>query len=897
MKKICVWLICLSILLGLSQASFAASDVQVEEEPTLVEISSWDEFADAFEGVDKYSGKSYIFKLTKDLYMEDKDIPEKQRYGVSATVYGCDITFDFNGHTLNCTATRDNIKDFIIIVLSCASSYEPVNLTFTDSGYMGGIFMDSTRDDKRNLSALYITENYVYTGTIPYMIIPPCNKVTFNGGAFHLESKAECNNYGWHTINKNLVATEEYYYRGAVVTDQVANVEVNDGVFVAKAKNDAAKSPLAAFATTNQNGSRQFGIIPVDFVINGGVFQSDSSAFRSFNVNIYNNKDYVMVPKINGGIFLGNLDFTKEYYYNDMTYLKETYISFPDRSQVYRDSGHGEVTNRWASHYDLLLNTESLVVLSDKFMDFKTKPTTKMYLYEYIQRPFDMTETFSVSYKNLHYLKFLWDDVVITPYIAVGLYEDDMAVYDGMTEMDICYNDYYTGGGTNSVYVEPGVRIEHSGKTYTVKMLYDVSITPPKPAKITAHPESVTVEPGEWAELTVFADYAREYCWYYYQDGTKIPLDQYKYMLFDEDEIEGETTDTLRVRLDSVAQGTFYCAVKGSDSTITNSRYAYVTWGGLPDVTVFEGGEYIEGDKATFHLKAKYADDVTWFVQYRNGSDFAIYTTAEFEAETGLRCEVRRNKLLKGNIYETYLHIFDATESVIRSYSVGYELKNRIGTVSFSPDNVLPFTKKIEKPEITQDVSAREICYEGENLSFSFKGTKLTDADWQFEKPDDDGYNIVYDIDELRAVFPESKFETTFVTDSNTGESIATLNITNARADLFNYTIYPYAINATGSYNMGSCEPLVLLVRENKILSRDTYYRNITVDCVDEGEYTLYIAGYDINGRLEELNMKTLDFARGRATYDMEENFGNHYDIKVMLWNDKYQPLCKFYQE
>ena len=96
---------------------------------------------------------------------------------------------------------------------------------------------------------------------------------------------------------------------------------------------------------------------------------------------------------------------------------------------------------------------------------------------------------------------------------------------------------------------------------------------------------------------------------------------------------------------------------------------------------------------------------------------------------------------------------------------------------------------------------------------------------------------------------------------------------------------------------MGSCEPLVLLVRENKILSRDTYYRNITVDCVDEGEYTLYIAGYDINGRLEELNMKTLDFARGRATYDMEENFGNHYDIKVMLWNDKYQPLCKFYQE
>ena len=66
MKKICVWLICLSILLGLSQASFAASDVQVEEEPTLVEISSWDEFTDAFEGVDKYSGKSYIFKLTKD---------------------------------------------------------------------------------------------------------------------------------------------------------------------------------------------------------------------------------------------------------------------------------------------------------------------------------------------------------------------------------------------------------------------------------------------------------------------------------------------------------------------------------------------------------------------------------------------------------------------------------------------------------------------------------------------------------------------------------------------------------------------------------------------------------------------------------------------------------------
>ena len=356
-------------------------------------------------------------------------------------------------------------------------------------------------------------------------------------------------------------------------------------------------------------------------------------------------------------------------------------------------------------------------------------------------------------------------------------------------------------------------------------------------------------------------------------------------------------TDTLRVRLDSVVQGTFYCVVKGSDGSTTNSNRANVTWGGLPQVTVFEGGEYVERDKATFHLKVKYADDVTWFVQYRNGSNFAIYTTAEFEAETGLRCEVRRNKLLKGNIYETYLHIFDATESVIRSYSIGYELKNRIGTVSFSPDNVLPFTKKIEKPEITRDVSAREICYEGENLSFNFKGTKLTDADWQFEKPDDDGNNIVYDIDELRAAFPESKFETTFMTDSNTGESIATLNITNARADLFDYTIYPYAVNATGRYNIGNCEPLVLLVREYKILARDTYYRNITIDCLEAGNYILCVAGYDSDGRLEEVHMRPYYFLRGRTTFDMENYFGAHYDIKVMMWNEKLQPLCKFYQE
>ena len=95
---------------------------------------------------------------------------------------------------------------------------------------------------------------------------------------------------------------------------------------------------------------------------------------------------------------------------------------------------------------------------------------------------------------------------------------------------------------------------------------------------------------------------------------------------------------------------------------------------------------------------------------------------------------------------------------------------------------------------------------------------------------------------------------------------------------------------------MGSCEPIVMLVREYKIAVQDEDYRYIMTDCVDAGQYTLYVAGYDIGGRLVEILSKTFDFARGRAVYDMEKDLEDYYDIKIMLWDDM-KPLCRFYQK
>ncbi|MBR5309196.1 MAG: immunoglobulin domain-containing protein [Clostridia bacterium] len=858
-----------------------------------MEISTWDEFSNAFKGVDKYSGKSYTFKLTKDLYMETEDFPEKQSYGVRVIVYGCNITFDFNGHTLNCDADSDNINNFISVHLCCVSPEEPVNLTFTDSVGGGGIFFKSVRRDKKTLSALYITEELVYKNVIPYVMVYPSNKVTFNGGIYSLESKADCREYYWSDLSEQSLWLD-YRYRAAVVADHVGNIVINDGFFYAKALNNAANGPLAAFGTSSDRSSREIGIQPTYFVINGGVFQSSSASVYHFGNNIYNSKGYVIVPQIKGGIFIGYLSFAKDAFESFTTNnLKDKRLNFDDSTEVFRDTGSGESNQRFVTYHDLIYNTDKLIVLSRSFLGFKTSPAAMWTTTQPMERPFDMTETFSMSYKNLIYLNALFDDMKVETSILAGTDKNNLTVYDGITSKEINYNDYYDSNkAENHVYVRLVLSIIHNEKMYSYSTTYDVTLTPPKPATITAQPESVRVEPGEWAELTVAADHARGYVWYYYQDGQKIPLDQYKSMLFDDDEIEGETTDTLRINLDSVTSGTFYCVVKGLDGSTTSTSRATITFGGSPVVTEFSGGEYIEGGIAQFKLRANYADKAVWYVEERRSGNYTVYTLKEFAEATGCEYTERVNKLLRNNTYETTVVFYDVTEAFVRSYSVGYELSNKLGKIDFSPDNALPFTKKIEKPEITVDISPNEACYEGENLSFFFAGKKISLAEWSFEKPDEDGIMISYSIDDLREAFPESKFEATLTTDAQTGESTAKLKITNARAELSDYSVFAYAINNTGRYFVGVSSPTVKPVTEYKVEVLDTRYRSMRIDCVEEGRYTLVIARYN-GGKLEGLYLKTLDCAKGRAVYDMGRDFRGNGVIKVMMINSKFQPLCE----
>ena len=327
------------------------------------------------------------------------------------------------------------------------------------------------------------------------------------------------------------------------------------------------------------------------------------------------------------------------------------------------------------------------------------------------------------------------------------------------------------------------------------------------------------------------------------------------------------------------------------DSTIKTDKISF-TFGGAPELLSLGGGEYYEGGDAEFTMYAKYADIVTWYVMYRQSGGSEIYTLDEFKELTGSEYITSHKGLgFYDELYKATITFKNVPDSWSGKYSVGYKLENDLGKVSFNPENTLPFTFSVTRPEIISFIETQS-CIEGENMTFSFEAENMSSTEWTFEKADDEGVMVDYSLDDMNELFPDSSF------DASMENGTAILTVSNVRSELCNYTLYARAISEEGRYSSaGSAQLNIISVLEYAITVCEENYRQITVSCPESGEYTLCVAGYDNLGRLEELHIKTLDFARGKATYDTEKDFGYHYDIKVMIWNNKLQPLCEVYQE
>jgi len=145
----------------------------------------------------------------------------------------------------------------------------------------------------------------------------------------------------------------------------------------------------------------------------------------------------------------------------------------------------------------------------------------------------------------------------------------------------------------------------------------------------------------------------------------------------------------------------------------------------------------------------------------------------------------------------------------------------------------------------------------------------------------------------MREKFPDSSFVMSFETDEETGESTATFVINNAKYEMYDYSICAYGYCGDDGYFTGMATLEVIPVKKFKIEDCVDDCSVITVCCPEAGRYTLYIAGYNVDGKMEKVFIVPLEFYRGRAEYDTERgSFGVYHRIKIMLWNENMIPLC-----
>ena len=891
MKKFFSVLICLLMFLNQVNIVIAAP----EDEEQVFEVSSWSDFKGAF-NYSNYQGETYTIKLMEDLYFDADDAPGYAKALIDVHVKGCFVTLDFNGHTLECididslTDTETVLSDFIRINLHPIDAWNPIEFRLTDSVGGGGVIMDSRRVYDNQLAALHVVDTLNYMSHGFYQVTQRSCKLTIDGGDYYLQAKTE--KIGKGTVDENT------YYRGTVIADAMAAVEINGGTFTAKSNgafydgDDFCARELSAFATCSNISEYKIGVESGTTVINGGTFRSDGYAIHHFDHSGSTDRTrWMSFPQINGGNFLGSVG------YIGMSFTYENWDTTDYGMEEYREKPATDIINNDAvvrcetggkMYHDLegltvgdLHEAESLLVISDSLYRFDTLPavtgnTTEMERYE------EQTDTFEILYDVPFYLKAN----EVTPYISVTPNGGTETTWP-TTEKTIAYADY-----PNGLTVKAGVVIELNVETLKYENTYVITVTEePKPAQILSQPQSCKVKPREYAEATVIADHAKAYQWYTYLEGYPIPLTDDLVAQLSGVKIEGYTTPTLRIAADSISKGEYYCVVTGTDDSTTKTDRVSFTFGGAPELLSFVGGEYYEGSDAEFTMYANYAEEITWYVVHRQSGSFDICTLDEFAQLTG--CEYvtsHRGLGFYDELYKASVTFKNVPESWSGTYAVGYKLMNDLGEISFNPENTLPFTFSVTRPNIISFIETQS-CIEGENMTFSFEAEDMSSAEWTFEKADDEGVMVAYTLDEIKALFPDTSFETSLA------EGKATLTVSNVKSELCGYTLYANAISEEGGYSSaGMAQFNVISVFEYAITACEENYQKITVFCPEAGNYILYIAGYDENGVMKELHAKEISFSKGKSVYDTQKQISGYDKIKVMLWDKDMRPMCDFYQ-
>ena len=222
----------ISFIMILSFAPMACAATAVEAESTVIGVSTWKEFYQAFQQTcADASVESYVIKLESDLTMDlTTASAEKQSY-LDVSCYGF-VTFDLNGYTLSCTDidpksefnSTKRRKDFITITLLPIDDEMGSELLITDSVGGGGITMEAYRDTDSEISALCIQEATINRMKVPYTLCTtPVCKLTIDGGTYSLRSRIRQVGMGTDDRTNN--------YRGTVIVDRVGTIEINGGSF------------------------------------------------------------------------------------------------------------------------------------------------------------------------------------------------------------------------------------------------------------------------------------------------------------------------------------------------------------------------------------------------------------------------------------------------------------------------------------------------------------------------------------------------------------------------------------------------------------------------------------------------------------------------------------------
>lgn len=857
------------------------------ENEMVFEVYSWDDFKAAFY-YSNHKGETYTIKLMKSLTYNAEDAKRSANALVDVQVLGCNVTLDFNGYKLKCidkvstTDLTSSLSDFIRIGLR--SQYgTPIEFRLTDSRGGGGIIMESDRAYDNQLAALHVVDLRCYVIHGIYQTCKAVNKLIIDGGNYELSATTQ--KIGVGTIDQNT------YYRGTVIADAFGqgNIVINGGKFVAKSNgryysgSDFCARELSAFATCSNYYDGAGGVEDAHTIINGGVFISDGYAIHHFDHSLDKDKTRSMrFPKIYGGVFVGSIG------YIGMSFTYENYGSSEFGMEEFKERPASTIVNPATMFFyikgDKLLKqtngltiydlheADSVYVINESMLKFETLPIASGV--NELERYAEQTETFKVDYTVPYGL----EEFSYTPYITVTP-NGGVATTENIAEKTIHYKDYPNGLTVTAGLI---VNVPAANEDHDFKNRYSIAVSDlPSPPEILAQPYSMTVAPGECAEAMVVANHAESYQWYYLYDGnTPIQLTDSIVSALGGG-IAGYLDAILSVKLNGVGREYFYCVVTGTDgSTVKTDRISF-TFGASPSVIGADGGEFYDGQSAKFNLWARYADEVEWVVMERGSGSTKLYSLEEFAAETGCQYGTAHRGYTTG-VHNASVLFQNVPASWANKYSVGYTLKNSLGTLSFDPDAAIPFALAVVRPQIT---SLLETVPDeaGEKSIFTFEAENMVDAEWTFEKPDDEGVILAYTLDEMKAAFPETSFVTAVL--GNT----ATLTVSNAALELGEYLVCANAVGTYASTFAGSALfrlPAGLTV-SGMVTSFGSETDYITVQLYPEGSasaaHTVVVVGnymYYYIADVKPGNYTLKAYKEGHQTYEQTITVG---DQSVMI--------------